>query len=131
MGGAMIAYASDHHPPAPVLPVTVANVVNRRLRRVLPALIDTGADVTGLPEFCLSPLKLYPIAELQLEGIEANPRVVLLYAVRLTVEELLIPRQEVVLTKLNIVVLGRDVLNRFNLHLYGPQLAFEIGLGAR
>ena len=56
----MMAYASEQHPPAPVLQVTVSNVANRRLRRTLPALIDTGADVTALPEFCLSPLKLYP-----------------------------------------------------------------------
>jgi len=124
----MIAYAHDHHPPAPVLQVTVNNVANRRLRRVLPALIDTGADVTALPEFCLSPLKLYPIAELELEGIAAESKVVLLYAVRLTVEKLVIPRQEVVLVKLDFAVIGRDVLNRFNLHLYGPQLAFEISI---
>jgi hypothetical protein len=74
----MTAYSNDHHPAAPVLEITVGSLLNRRLRRVLPALIDTGADVTALPDFCLSALKLYPIAEIRLEGIETNRRVVYL-----------------------------------------------------
>lgn len=122
----MISYSNDHNPPAPALQVTVANVVNRRLRRVLPALLDTEGDVTALPDFCLSSLKLYPVGKLQVEGIETNRNIVYLYAVRLSIAELTIPRQEVILTKLNFAGLGRDVLNHLNLHLYGPQLAFEI-----
>jgi hypothetical protein len=122
----MIGYSKNHHPAASVLEVTVSNVVNRRLRRALPALLDTGSDVSALPEFCLSPLKLYPVAEIQLEGIETKRTIVFLYAVRLTLAGILIERQEIVLTKLNFAVIGRDVLNRFDLHLYGPPLAFEI-----
>ena len=78
------------------------------------------------PTFVFRPLKLYPVGKLQLEGIETNRNIVYLYAVRLSIAELTIPRQEVILTKLNFAVLGRDVLNHLNLHLYGPQLAFEI-----
>jgi len=122
----MIAYALEHQPPAPMVQITASSVVNRRLRRVLPALLDTGADVTALPEFCLSALKLYPIAELQLEGIEAQRRSVFLYAAQISIAEIVIPRQEIVLSKFKFAVIGRDIINRFNVHLYGPQLAFEI-----
>jgi hypothetical protein len=123
----MIKYGLDHHPPAPVLQVTISSVTNRRLRQTLPALLDTGADITAIPEYCLSPLKLYPVAQLQIAGIQATRNTVFIYAVRLAVAELVILRQEVILTSLNFAVIGRDVLNRLNLHLYGPQLAFEIG----
>lgn len=122
----MIAYATDHHPPAPVIQVTVANVVNRRLRRTLPALLDTGADITAIPKSFLNVLKLYPIAQLQLEGIDGKSAIVLMYAVRLTIDELVIPRQEIILTGLDFIVVGRDVLNLLNLYLYGPQSTFEI-----
>ncbi|MDQ3247630.1 MAG: aspartyl protease family protein [Chloroflexota bacterium] len=106
--------------------MTVTNVVNRRFRRTLPALLDTGADITAIPQSLLTILKLYPIAQLQLEEIDGESTTVLMYAVRLTLGELVIPRQKIILTGLDFAVVGRDVLNLLTLHLYGPQLSFEI-----
>lgn len=51
----MISYSNDHNPPAPALQVTVANVVNRRLRRVLPALLDTEGVLQPFPTFVFRP----------------------------------------------------------------------------
>ncbi|MCE7989902.1 MAG: hypothetical protein DYG89_52815 [Caldilinea sp. CFX5] len=122
----MIAYNINYDPPAPIFTATVANVLNRRLRQTLPALLDTGADVTAIPDILIERLKLYPIRPIEFEDFHAHTNVVFTYKVRLTIAEIVIPQIEVVPTGLDVVVLGRDVLNRFNLHLYGPRLVFEI-----
>ena len=67
----MIPYDTNFDPPAIVLPVTVAGVVCRRPRLEAPALIDTGADVTAVPESFVERLKLYPIGRLNLEDASA------------------------------------------------------------
>lgn len=122
----MIAYSVNHDPPAPIFQVTVASMFNRRLRQTLPALLDTGSDVTAIPEELIERLNLYPIRQLQFEDLHANASIVFTYKVRLVFADIVIPQLEVVPTGLNLVVVGRDILNRLNLHLYGPQLAFEI-----
>lgn len=70
----MILYNKAHEPPAPVLPIVIANIANRRLRRTVSALLDTGSDVTAIPQSFLSPLQLYPVAKLTLEGVDAIAR---------------------------------------------------------
>lgn len=122
----MIPYNINYDPPAPVFTVTVASVLNRRLRQILPALLDTGADVTAIPDVLIERLKLYPIRLIEFEDFHANSSVVFTHKIRLTIAEIVIPQIEVVPTGLDVVVLGRDVLNRFNVHLYGPRLTFEI-----
>jgi hypothetical protein len=119
-------YDHNHQPPAPVLDVTIANAANRRRRRSLSALIDTGSDITAIPEPLVSVLQLYPIGRLQLESVNATTSVVLTYTVQITIGELSIPRLEVILTGLDFVVVGRDVLNGVYLLLNGPEQSFDL-----
>ncbi|MCZ7572723.1 MAG: retroviral-like aspartic protease family protein [Ardenticatenaceae bacterium] len=122
----MSTYDTTYDPPAPVLDVTVTSVVNRRRRRSLRALLDTGSDITAIPHSLMERLQLYPIGRLQLEDVEATTRMVLTYAVQLTIGDLSIPRLEVILTGLDFAVIGRDVLNRLYLLLNGPELDFHL-----
>jgi predicted aspartyl protease len=122
----VIPYSAAYDPPAPLLQVTVANTINRRQRQTLPALLDTGSDITAIPEQSVERLKLYPISQIQFEDLYAKANVVFTYKVRIVISNIVIPQIEVVQTGLNFAVIGRDVLNHLNLHLYGPQLAFEI-----
>jgi len=122
----MNSYDSRHQPSAPVLNVTAASVVNRRRRRSLSALLDTGSDITAIPHGLVDSLQLYPVGQLQLESVEASTRAVLTYAIQLTIGELSIPRLEVILTGLDFVVVGRDVLNRLYLLLNGPEQNFDL-----
>ena len=62
----MIPYDTNFDPPAIVLPMTIAGVVHRRPRVEASALIDTGADVTAVPDAFVDKLKLYPIGRLNL-----------------------------------------------------------------
>ena len=122
----MNVYDTAHDPPALVMDVTVAHVANRRRRRSLPALLDTGSDSTAVPHTLLNALQLYPVGHLQLESVEASTRPVPTYAVQFTIGGLSIPRLEVILTGLDFVVVGRDVLNRLYLLLNGPEQTFDL-----
>lgn len=122
----MIAYNTEYEPPAPIVPVTITNTLNRRLRQSFHALIDTGSDITAIPVEAIDRLQLYEIRRLQFEDLHANTSIVFTYKVRLTIADLVIPEIEVITTGLDVGIIGRDILNRFDLHLYGKHLAFEI-----
>lgn len=122
----MSSYNASFDPPAPLLEVTIANTANKRRRRSLSALLDTGSDITAIPDSLAQPLQLYPIGQIQLESVEATTTTVLTYAVHLTIGDLSIPRLEVILTGLDFIVVGRDVLNRFYLLLNGPEQNFDL-----
>jgi len=125
MGGAMIAYDARHNPPAPLAQVTIANIMQRRRHRNAPALLDTGSDITAIPRSLASEIQVYPIGQIRLEDVRAQTQKVLTYAVQLTIADLMIPRLEVILTGLDYVILGRDVMNRLYVLLNGPEAAFD------
>jgi predicted aspartyl protease len=128
MGGAMIAYDTRHNPPAPTVQATIANVMQRRRHRKALALLDTGSDITAIPRSLASEIQVYPIGQIRLEDVQAQTQKVLTYAVQLTIADLMIPRLEVILTSLDHVILGRDVLNRLYVLLNGPAAAFDFRL---
>jgi hypothetical protein len=122
----MTAYDTRHDPPAPVAQVTIANAMQKRRRRSAPALLDTGSDITAIPRDLGGILQLYPVGQIRLEDVQAQTQRVPTYVVQLTVAGLTIPRLEVVLTGLDHVVLGRDVLNHLYVLLNGPEAVFDI-----
>ena len=122
----MIAYDTRHDPPAPIAQVTIANVMQRRRHKKAPALLDTGSDITAIPRSLASEIQIYPIGQIRLEDVQAQTQMVLTYAVQLTIADLIIPRLEVILTGLDYVILGRDVLNRLNMLLNGPEMVFDL-----
>jgi predicted aspartyl protease len=124
----VIAYDSSLDPPAPLLQITVAGIVGTGHREAVPALLDTGSDVTAIPARLVDPLRLYPIGRLRLEDVEARTASVFTYAVQLTVAGVTTPRLEVILTGFDFAVLGRDVLNRFYLLLNGPEQIFDVSV---
>ena len=80
----MIAYDRNFDPPAIVLAVSVTGVVQRRPRIDSPAFIDTGADITAVPETLVDKLRLYPIGRLNLEDANAFKTAVYTYDVFLS-----------------------------------------------
>jgi predicted aspartyl protease len=120
-------YDRDYDPPAAVIEVGLAAAGSRRRRQMTArALLDTGSEITAIPRRYAESLRLYPISRLTIEDLALKRTTVLSYAVQLSVGGQAIPRLEVVLTALDYVVLGRDVLNRFYLALNGPELTFEV-----
>jgi predicted aspartyl protease len=122
----MIHYDTKFDPPAMVIPVLVAGVVHRRPQVELSAVIDTGADVTAVPETCVDRLKLYPFGRLQLEDARAVKTPVFTYEARLAWLDKPTIKMEVVLTPYPFVILGRDWLQDYYLLLDGPGQQFHL-----
>ena len=58
--------------------------------------------------------------------MQAQTQKVLTNAVQLTIADLMMPRLEVILTGLDYVILGRDVLNCLYMLLNGPEARFDL-----
>lgn len=122
----MIAYDQTQDPPAPMLQVIISGARRSQPHRTLPALLDTGGDITAIPRALVVPLRLYDVGRIQIEGVEGEKSTFPLYAITLTLNLLIVPRLEVIATDLDIVVIGRDVLNQFYLLLEGPERQFDL-----
>jgi predicted aspartyl protease len=122
----MIPYDTQFDPPAIVLPVTIGGVVHRRPQIELSALIDTGADVTAVPESLVERLKLYPVGRLQLEDANAVKTVVFTYEANMAMAKETMEKMEVIVTPYPFVILGRDWLSDYYLLLDGPGRQFQL-----
>ena len=123
----MIPYDSNFDPPAIILSVSVAGVVHRRPRVDVPALIDTGADISAVPESLTEKLKLYPIGRLNLEDANAIKTPVFTYEANVSFNGQPAKKMEVVRTPYPFVILGRDWLIDYYVLLDGPGQQFQIG----
>lgn len=122
----MTPYDKTFDPPAMILSIFVTGVVHRRPRIELSALIDTGADVTAVPQSIVERLKLYPIGRLQLEDAHAVKTPVFTYEARLSLPQKSAYRMEVLLTPYPFIILGRDWLQNYYLLLDGPGQQFQL-----
>ena len=122
----MIPYDTQFDPPAIVLSVTIAGVVHRRPQIELSALVDTGADITAIPESLVERLKLYPFGRLQLEDVNAVNTPVFTYEANVALAGESANKMEVVVTPYPFVILGRDWLSEYFLVLDGPGQQYEI-----
>ena len=122
----MITYNKTFNPPAPMLSVTVSGVVRTRPRTTIPALIDTGADITAVPIELAEKLSLYKFGRLQIEGVHGVTSPVYTYEARLVHDGYAAQEMEVILTHLPFVILGRDWLQNYYLYLNGPDEQFQL-----
>lgn len=124
---ARYSYATEFHPPAPFVQVTLRNPTTGEQRQGIPAQLDTAADRTLLPEAVALSLHLNRIGETLIGGFGGTVTVVPLYGVLLGVHTFP-PRLIEVLAhpEEQWVLLGRDVLNQLRSLLDGPATALEI-----
>lgn len=116
-------YDRRHSPPAPVLPVRVGAPAAGPVVGLL-ALVDSGADLTVLPEGLPASLGLPAVAQITVRGVAGTARAVV-YAVAVEVAG----RQRVVETVAlgKDTLLGRNVLNRLVLTLDGRAETLRLG----
>lgn len=121
----MITYSQAFDPPALKLEVSVAHVRTRPRVRI-PALLDTGADVTAIPEFLVKRLNLYQVGRMAVEDVNGFTEIVSTYVARLVIADHIVPEHKVLVTGLDFVVIGRDLLNAFYLLSHGPEETFVL-----
>jgi hypothetical protein len=123
----MPAYdASLFDPPAPMARVVLRNPATGVLWSDVPMLLDSGADVTLIPQAVLSHLALHAASDNQYElsGFDGNvswtsvARLEMIFCRRTFRGQFLLVDQEW-------GILGRNILNTITLLLDGPRLAWD------
>lgn len=121
-GPVTFAYDRRRSPPAPVLPVRVGPP-GAEVAAALLALVDSGADLTVLPDGLPASLDLPAVGKLTVRGVAGSAQATV-YAAELEVAG----RQRVVevVALGGEALLGRNVLNAFVLTLDGPRLTVRV-----
>ncbi len=122
----MPPYSSRFYPPAPLVDVTVENPHTPDRRVTLQAIIDTGADITAIPESVVSQLLLQVSERIKVAGLDGKQSTLPTFIVNIRMTDLTIERVEVIGWPSEEIVLGRDLLSNFEIFLDGKNRQFEI-----
>lgn len=120
----MTAYnATDFDPPAPVAYVTLRNEATGAEWSDVPMQLDTGADVTLVPQAAVNKLGLTIIPDMQYElvGFEGSASLAVATELKLLFGRGIFSGRYLLLDQ-EIGVIGRDILNFVPLLFDGPRL---------
>jgi predicted aspartyl protease len=117
-------YSTAYEPPAPILLARVAPPVGGHGVAVL-GVVDTGADLTVIPESVAKELGLPLVSRIRVVGVTGASAAAPVRAAAIDVAG---SRHLVEVACLgDDAILGRDLLNRMVIRLDGPRQSLEIG----
>lgn len=122
--------------PAPIVKIKLTNPWKSNSEDWI-GLLDTGSDMSVIPKSYKSKLELIPYTTTNVEGVLSeeddsgkddvkSEREVALIDVELLDFELSFEQLPVILSEVDVMVIGRDILNRLNVTFSGPELTFDI-----
>lgn len=121
------SYDFAYDPPMPALLVTFGRSGERPWHGPLQAIVDTGADMTIVPETIAKQVKALPLNPGQLESQWGDVHLVTIYLLDIEVVAQILPGIVVAGDPdADEIILGRNVLNRLPLLLDGPQQQTEV-----
>jgi predicted aspartyl protease len=124
----MWSYDRGFQPPAPILEVLVRHPWAPDRSRSVPVKLDTGADLSAIPEVVVDELNLLAVRTVLAEAYDGTRSRLRAYFITLEAAQARFRRLEVILIPEEYALLGRDVLNHFYAHLSGPDLTFDLRL---
>ncbi len=116
-------------PPAPLLEIVLSNPSGLTVpSTAVEALIDSGADITVIPRRFVEQLQLKLIDQLPVAGYEGSgsERLVDVYSAKVVIQNVGEYVIRVLPSNDNLVLLGRDIINYWDLFLHGKANIFEI-----
>jgi clan AA aspartic protease len=118
-------YSLDYNPPAPSLTVRFSSPTSTHSIEIQ-AKIDTGADITVLPQHAISKLRLIPAGRLTVISFDGREERKYTYFVNLQFNNFKFQMVEVISAKRQDALLGRDILNQLKTTLDGKTMNFEL-----
>lgn len=122
----MPRYSAEFDPPAPLIRFTVYCPVDHGRAAGIRGELDSGADISVVPQRVVDELQLIPRRVMVAQGYDGAQNQWATYVVDLEVEGHLIDYVEVIALPRQDAILGRDVLNHFIVTLNGKELAFDV-----
>jgi predicted aspartyl protease len=119
-------YNQEEQPPAPFLDVVVYHPEDTTHAVRIQAKIDTGADISAIPATLVAQLGLPIASKMVVEDYNGVSTTVSTYSVLIEVTQSRFRSREIISIPEAYVLLGRDVLNHFYIHLNGPELTFDL-----
>jgi predicted aspartyl protease len=122
----MTPYDDFFTPPAPVVQATIQNT-NDPLHSVSANMqIDTGADMTLIPESAVSALGLATYDNTQVSDYRGTLESASVYYVNLKLDQWIIRNVRVIAVEGKYGILGRNILRAFTLTLNGKDQTFDL-----
>jgi len=115
----------NFNPPAPVLEVSLS-IPNSQLIVKLPALLDSGADITVIPQGITQQLQLKYVDEVLAIGYDGIQKKTFVYSVQIILHGLGDFIIKTITSDAEYVIIGRDILNKWSILLKGRDEVFEI-----
>lgn len=122
----MASYDSRFKPPAPLALVTFFSADRSAHVNDVPMLIDTGADGSVVPLSIVNQLGVRLLSDkaLEIEGYDGSKNIVNLAMLEMDFCEQIFTGEFILLDQ-SIGIVGRNVLNLFNLNFNGPKLTWN------
>ncbi|MBS7628333.1 retroviral-like aspartic protease [Candidatus Bathyarchaeota archaeon] len=118
-------YSFDYNPPAPAIKVRFTKPLSDHSIE-LKAKLDTGADITVLPQHAINELRLMPASRVSILSFDGQEGLKYTYFVDLAFHDYKFSMVEVIGARRHDALLGRDVLNMLKTTLDGKALSFDL-----
>jgi predicted aspartyl protease len=119
-------YSRKFEPPAPVIKITLISPANENSIFSHQALIDTGADITTIPQAVIDGLDLMPARDIIAIGYDNTVSIRLTYYVNVRIEDFEFFPLEILSSPGKDFLIGRDILNQWTIVLDGKGQIFKI-----
>ena len=113
-------------PPGPVVPVAVRPTGRASPNQNVLGELDTGSDITVIPESLAMRMRLSPEQSVIMTGYDGTDTKRDTYLVDLEVADCTLKSLKVVAAPRTTILLGRDILNHFIITLDGKAQTFEM-----
>ncbi len=112
-------YNSQINPPGPMVNVIIRSPEDNEIFVTSPALVDIGADYSVITPGIFEELMPIRVDKVYVESYEGKGDVLRRYSVNIEIHNWIFHQVPVIVGDDDYVILGRDILNNFDLRLNG------------